>query len=104
MLVATTEEKTDEDDSISFLETLNRRIFWDVQFDQIDEVKHRRFVIQRVLECGSLADIQRTIAHYKTPVVAEEVRQMHSLDAITLSFAVRLCNIDPASLQRAAAM
>ena len=93
------DEKTNADVSTSFLETLNRRIFWDVQFAAIDEVKHRSFVIRRVLECGSLADIQRTIAHYKTSVVAEEVRQMRSLDPITLSFAARLCNVDQESLK-----
>ena len=72
---------------------LDRRLFWDVRIEDIDETAHRRFVIRRVLERGSLGDIRRTIAHYSLPTVVGEVRQMRGLDPVTRAFAACLGDV-----------
>ena len=77
----------------AFVQGLSRRLFWDVDPATIDEQAHRRYVIQRVLERGSLEDIRATIAHYTLPVVISEAQQIRSLDPVTLAFAACLGNV-----------
>ena len=76
-----------------FVKSLSRRLFWDVDPETIDERAHCRYVIQRVLERGSLEDIRATIAHYTMPVLIAEAQQIPSLDPVTLAFAACLGNV-----------
>ena len=41
----------------SFVQSLSKGLFWDVDPETVDEVKHRRFIIQRVLERGDFEDM-----------------------------------------------
>ena len=77
----------------AFLESLSRRLFWDVDPETIDDRLHCRYVIQRVLERGSLEDIRATIAHYTMPFLIAEAQQIRSLDPVTLAFAACLGNV-----------
>ena len=77
----------------SFIKTLSQRLFWDVDPETIDEHAHCRYVIQRVLERGSIADIRATVAHYTMPVMIAEAQQIRSLDPVTLAFAACLGNV-----------
>lgn len=44
--------------------SLNKRIFWDVDFDKIDYQKRYRFVIERVFERGDVEDIRQARRFY----------------------------------------
>jgi hypothetical protein len=77
----------------SFIRALSQRLFWDVDPETIDEHTHCRYVIQRVLERGSLEDIRATIAHYTMPFMIAEAQQIRSLDPMTLAFAACLGNV-----------
>ena len=76
-----------------FIQRLSKRLFWDVDPETIDDCAHCRYVIQRVLERGSLDDIRATIAHYTMPVLIAEAQQIRSLDPVTLAFAACLGNV-----------
>ena len=76
-----------------FVKGLSRRLFWDVDPETIDERAHCRYVIQRVLERGTLEDIRSTIAHYTMPVMIAEAQKIRSLDPVTLAFAACLGNV-----------
>ena len=76
-----------------YVQSLSRRLFWDVDPEAIDEQVHCRYIIQRVLERGSLEDIRATIAHYTMPFVIAEAQQIRSLDPVTLAFAACLGNV-----------
>ena len=76
-----------------FIQTLSPELFWDVDRGTIDENAHRRYVIERVLECGELSDLRKMVAHYTMPVVVAEAQQMRSLDPVTLAFAACLGNV-----------
>ena len=71
---------------------LSKRLFWDVSIESIEENTHKRFIVQRVLERGGVKDIRQLISHYSLSVVAEEAREIRSLDPVTLSFASCLIN------------
>ena len=75
-----------------FVRRLSKRLFWDVPIESIEESVHKRFVVQRVLERGGLEDIRQLISHYSLSVVAEEAREIRSLDSVTLAFASCLIN------------
>ena len=76
-----------------FVKGLSQRLFWDVDPETIDDRVHCRYVIQRVLERGSLEDIRSTVAHYSMPVMIAEAQQIRSLDPVTLAFAACLGNV-----------
>ena len=76
-----------------FVHKLSPRLFWDVNPNEIDEKVHCRFIIQRVLERGSLDDIRATISHYTLPFFISQAQQIRSLDPVTLAFAACLGNV-----------
>ena len=76
-----------------FIQSLSGRLFWDVDPETIDDRVHCRYVIQRVLERGSLEDIRATVAHYTMPVMIAEAQQIRSLDPVTLAFVACLGNV-----------
>ena len=76
-----------------FVQSLSRSLFWDVDPETVDEVKHRRFIIQRVLERGNYGELKSLIAHYTMPVVIGEAQRIRSLDPVTLAFASCLGNV-----------
>ena len=77
-----------------FIQSLSQQLFWDVDSKTIDDREHCRYVIQRVLERGSIEDIKATIAHYTMPVMIAEAQQIRSLDPVTLAFAACLGNVN----------
>jgi hypothetical protein len=48
-----------------------RRIFWDVDFDNLDYEKNFRFVIERVFERGDVPDIRNCRRYYGDEKVRE---------------------------------
>ena len=77
----------------AFLKKLSQRLFWDVDPDTINVDSHRRYIIQRVLERGTIEDLKATIAHYTMPTLVAEAQQIRSLDPVTLAFAACLGNV-----------
>ena len=76
-----------------FIQRLSKTLFWDVDPETIDEEKHRRFIIERVLARGRIEDIAGTVARYTMPVMTSEAQQIRSLDPVTLAFAACLGNV-----------
>lgn len=61
-------------------------LFWDVPLTQIDWNNHARFVINRVLQKGTLNDWKELKAYYGIEKIKEEVVKMKFLDHKTLNF------------------
>lgn len=78
---------------------LDKSLFWDVDIADIDEKRHKRFIIQRVLERGGLEDIRRTIGYYGLSVLTSEAQQIRSLDPVTLAFASCVCQVPKESFR-----
>lgn len=83
----------------AFVQSLSPRLFWDVDPETIDDCAHCRYIIQRVLERGTLEDIRATITHYTLPRLIAEARQLPSLDPVTLAFAACLGNVKKESFR-----
>ena len=69
-----------------FVASLSPHLFWDVDREQVDPEKHRRSIIQRVLERGSWNDWKAIKAEYTLPSIVEEARNMRCLEPTALAF------------------
>ena len=69
---------------------LNRAIFWDVDFDQLDWKKYAHWVIVRVFERGDIEDIRQVRRHYGDAEVKESLLNAKSfrLNRLHLAAAV----------------
>ncbi len=94
-----TSNRSSREKMSTFIEHLSQRLFWDVDPETIDDDLHRRYVIQRVLERGSLSDLRLTIDRYTLPLMIGEAQKMRSLDPVTLAFAACLGNVKEESFR-----
>ena len=81
------------------VERLSPALFWDVDRDAVDETAHRRTIIQRVLERGSLNDWRAIRSTYTLPVIVSEAQQMRSLEPTALSFVACLGHVPEESFR-----
>ena len=65
---------------------LQKRIFWDVDFDGIDYDKSNRFVIERVFERGDVEDIRQVRRFYGDKKVIEVLTSAKYLFDETINF------------------
>jgi hypothetical protein len=66
---------------------LNRRIFWDVDYDKLDFDARSAFVIERVFERGDVEDIRRCRRYYGDEKVSQALLNAKFLPLHTLHFA-----------------
>jgi addiction module HigA family antidote len=57
---------------------IRKSIFWDTDFNKIDIIKHKRFIIQRILERGSKIEIQELIRLYNITTIKEELKNINN--------------------------
>ena len=70
----------------------NKRIFWDVVFENIDYDKKANFVIERVFERGDVADIRNCRRYYGDEKVTDVLLNSKFLPAITMYLASAVIN------------
>lgn len=66
---------------------LTKRIFWDVNFEQMDYNQNANFIIERVFERGDVSDIQNCIFYYGIHKVSEALLNAKYLPLKTIYFA-----------------
>jgi hypothetical protein len=65
----------------------NKRIFWDVNFEQIDYDSKAEFVISRVFERGDVEDIRQCRRYYGDDKVTKALLEVKYLPLHTIHFA-----------------
>lgn len=65
----------------------NKRIFWDVDFEQLDYHEKANFVIERVFERGDIDDVKNCRRFYGDKKVAEALLNAKYLPVQTIFFA-----------------
>jgi hypothetical protein len=65
---------------------LRQSLFWDSNLEELDLQKHKRKIIVRVLERGTLQDWQAIKEFYGKDTIRDEVLQARSLDKYVLAF------------------
>ena len=65
-------------------------LFWDADPKDLDLIKHKKYVVQRVLERGTLDDIRHVFATYGFDDVVAISKRLRSLEPKAFSFIVNL--------------
>lgn len=72
--------------TINIKECFSFNLFWDVDINDLDPDKHRRYIIQRVIEFGTLGDWNQIKEYYGLDQIGKEMKEARSLDDVSLSF------------------
>lgn len=80
--------KSKNSDNIQF----SNNLFWDIDIDQLDFEKNKRFIIQRVLEYGTLEDWKKIKTLYGLKQIGCEMQEVRNLDKISLAFISTITN------------
>jgi len=71
----------------SFTLNLPQSLFWDINPEQIDNIRHKRLIIESVFTLGDLSDLKEIITFYGLPTIKKEIVNAGNLDNKTLSWA-----------------
>lgn len=71
----------------------DKKLFWDVGFTQSDLEKSPQFVIVRVFERGTIADVKKLRGHYGDKKIKEEITKAKWIEPETLQFLSAIYNI-----------
>jgi hypothetical protein len=74
------------------VEDFSASLFWDIDKTKLDFKKNQRFVIERALTHGTLADWFLIKNHYGKSLIKAESMQIRYLDKQTLSFCAAYFN------------
>ena len=72
------------------IEDFSPNLFWDADPADLDFSKHMKYVVQRVLERGTLDDMRHLFSMYGFDNVVASSQTLRSLDPISFSFIVNL--------------
>lgn len=70
----------------NIINRLSRHLFWDIDTNNIDEQKNKKYVITKVLQYGLYNDWEELIKFYGLNTVVEISKTIKDLDNKTLSF------------------
>ncbi len=72
---------------------IRKELFWDINFDNLDPLRHRRLIIERVLSFGNLQEFRTIMKYYGREIVRDEIKKVGYLDPKTFQFAVSFLKI-----------
>ena len=72
------------------IDDFSPNLFWDADPVDLDFAKHKKYVVQRVLERGTLDDMRHMFSMYGFGNVVATSRTLRSLDPVALSFITNL--------------
>jgi len=72
---------------------LTRSLFWDVEYDNLDFVKHAPFIVECVLNRGSVEDFKAILQFYGREELKDIAVQIRYLDKKTLQFCSSFFNV-----------
>jgi len=70
----------------NFIPSINPVYFWDVNISELDPLKSKRLIIERVLTLGNLEEVKLVMAAYGKPEVIHELCNLNYIDPKTLQF------------------
>jgi hypothetical protein len=68
------------------LPELSAHLFWDVDRNTLQMGGHQKFIIQRVLEYGTLEDWKAVLKYYGRDTIIKTAQTLRSLDPRALAF------------------
>lgn len=65
---------------------LSKNLFWDVEFNSLDETRDKRLIIERAVSMGDLTDIKEILKFYGIEIIKQEIIEAGYLDNKTLAW------------------
>jgi hypothetical protein len=89
---------------ISPINNFSPHLFWDVEKNDLDLVKHRKFIVQRVLGHGRMNDWKLLKQCYTMEQIVSVAQSFRCLDPKTLAFIACVGNVSKESFRCYAAV
>lgn len=70
----------------NILPYLSKYLFWETKQSELDEEKHARYIIAKVLQYGMYSDWEKILNYYTLPKIVEYACKLKDLDKRTASF------------------
>ena len=71
----------------------DKKLFWDVGFQKSDLNAFAQFIIVRIFERGTIADVKKLRAYYGDKKIKEEIKKTKWIEPETLQFLSAIYNI-----------
>ncbi len=68
------------------IKLLSKHLFWDIDISEINEQKHKKFIIKKVLQYGTFTDWKIILKFYGKETIINIAKTIKDLDKKTLSF------------------
>lgn len=68
------------------IKNINPVYFWDLDFEKLNPLDHKRIIIERVVSLGNLNELLQIEKFYGIPELVKVVKKINFLDAKTLNF------------------
>jgi len=65
---------------------LNPVYFWDIDFSKIDLKKHKRIIIERIINFGNLSELNSLLNYYGKKEIINTICKLNYIDNKTLNF------------------
>ena len=65
---------------------LSKNLFWDVEFNSLDETRDKRLIIERAVSMGDLTDIKEILKFYGIEIIKQEIIEAGYLGNKTLAW------------------
>jgi hypothetical protein len=78
---------------VEFTQQLSDHVLWDVDRASMDAEQHRRFIIPRIMDRGTLPDVKATWNYYGETKVREALLTAPSLQKKTIAFFANQFNL-----------
>lgn len=78
---------------------VRRELFWDMDFDAMDEHIHRVHIVQQVLNLGTLEEYREILRYYGREGVIDAAKQAGWFDPKTFSFVTKVLGIKKSDVQ-----
>ena len=71
----------------------SKNLFWDADSEKLDLRSNMRYVIQRVLDRGTLDDLRTAVEYYGQDVIVDVAKSLRTLEPRALSFISCIANV-----------
>ncbi len=78
---------------------VRKELFWDVDFENLDNTRHKNLIIERVLSLGNLDEFIFLLHFYDTKTLKTEIQNIGYLDPKTREFVSTFFKIDKKKLK-----
>jgi hypothetical protein len=72
---------------------LRRELFWDIDYNRLDNQKDKLLIIDRVLSLGNLSEFKEIYNYYGIKTIQSEISRVGYLDPKTFEFVVSFFNL-----------